>query len=328
LLFAAILLGAVCAAITHQEQHEFNQFVKKFDRHYSSPAETHRRRDIFVSNLRRIHKVNAENRSYWLGVNEFTDMTFAEFSAARLMAPQDCSATDTNYEFTGIAPPTAVDWRDKGVVTEVKDQGNCGSCWTFSTTGAVESAWAIAKGLSNDSLVTLSEQQLVDCAQAFGNQGCNGGLPGQAFQYIIANQGLDTEEAYPYEGSDNSCRFVQSGIGATLANQVNITQDDEGAIVDAVANLGPVSVCFDVAGDFQMYEGGIYSSTECGSDPKSVNHAVLAVGFNVDSDQGTKYWIIKNSWGPTWGINGYFWMVRDQNMCGVATCASYPIINA
>jgi len=282
---------------------------------------------IFVANLRHIRQVNAEERSYWLGVNQFTDMTSAEFRATHLMAPQDCSATSTASVNTGIEAPDAVDWRDKGVVTEVKDQGNCGSCWTFSTTGAVESAWAIAKGLANDTLVTLSEQQLVDCAQAFGNQGCNGGLPSQAFQYIMANQGLDTEEAYPYEGQDNSCRFVQSGIGATVSTQVNITQDDEASIVDAVANLGPVSVCFDVAGDFQSYEGGIYTSTECTATPQTVNHAVLAVGFNKDHDAGTPYWIIKNSWGPSWGINGYFWMVRDQNMCGVATCASYPVIH-
>jgi len=323
---ALVVLASVAVAIriTAKEQREFTAFIAKHDRHYDSAAEYKLRRDIFAENVRRINKVNGEKRSYWLSINAFTDMSWDEFRTTHLMSSQNCSATGPgNHKRSRTAPAPSKDWRDAGVVSEVKDQGNCGSCWTFSTTGAVESAHAIAHG-GSAGLVTLSEQQLIDCAQAFGNQGCNGGLPSQAFQYIMANKGIDTEDSYSYEGQDDTCRFDASHVGAMLTNQVNITMNDEDGIVDAVSNVGPVSVCFDVVSDFQSYSGGVYTSTECQSDPQSVNHAVLAVGYNTD-DSGTPYWIIKNSWGPSWGLSGYFYMQRGANMCGVAACASYPI---
>jgi len=254
-----------------------------------------------------------------MGLNKFSDMSWEEFQDKYLMDPQDCSATQGNHVPSGQAIPPAIDWRQKGVVSDVKNQGDCGSCWTFSTSGCLESAHAIATG----KLVTLSEQQLIDCAGDFNNNGCNGGLPSQAFEYIYYNGGLDTEDSYPYEGEDDSCRYDPSNIGAKVTGIVNITQNDENGLLDAVATVGPVSICFDVADDFMDYSGGVYSSDECGSQPSDVNHAVLVVGYNVTSD-ATDYWIVKNSWGADWGLDGYFWIERGVNMCGLADCAAYP----
>jgi len=256
-----------------------------------------------------------------VGLTSFTDMSFDEFKSKMLMAPQKCSATVGNYRPTGRDNPTAIDWRNKGVVTPVKDQGNCGSCWTFSTTGCLESHHAITTG----KLVSLSEQQLVDCARKFNNFGCNGGLPSQAFEYIRYNGGIDTETSYPYRGFDSSCKFNKNNIGAKVSDVVNITALAENDLVDAVANKGPVSICFDVVGDFMHYTSGVYDSKRCRSGQKDVNHAVLAVGYNV-TESGQNYWIVKNSWGKRWGNNGYFWILRGSNECGLAQCASYPIV--
>jgi len=286
----------------------------------------------FKINLDKITKHNTEKiKSYNLGLTSFSDMSWDEFKKSHLINdPQDCSATLAKskvkvipHKSSKVKYPSSMDWRQKGVVTDVKDQGNCGSCWTFSTTGCVESHHAIATG----NLVGLSEQNLVDCAGGFNNQGCNGGLPSQAFEYIYYNGGIDTESSYPYQGEDGDCQFSKDNIGATISSISNITTGDEDGILDAVATTGPVSICFDVVDDFMNYDGGVYSSTDCGNGPSDVNHAVLVVGYNVTSDSSkTPYWIVKNSWGESWGLDGYFWIERGANMCGLAECASYPNI--
>lgn len=236
-------------------------------------------------------------------------------------ASQNCSATTNgNHKLTIVDLPETKDWREEGVVSPVKDQGSCGSCWTFSTTGALEAAYhqAFGKGIS------LSEQQLVDCAGAFNNFGCHGGLPSQAFEYIKYNGGLDTEEAYPYTAEDGKCKFSSENVGVQVLDSVNITLGAEDELKHAVALVRPVSVAFEVVRSFRFYKKGVYSSTTCGSTPMDVNHAVLAVGYGVED--GVPYWLIKNSWGGDWGENGYFKMEMGKNMCGVATCASYPIV--
>uniref|UniRef100_A0A7S4DMN1 Peptidase C1A papain C-terminal domain-containing protein n=1 Tax=Lotharella globosa TaxID=91324 RepID=A0A7S4DMN1_9EUKA len=150
-------------------------------------------------------------------------------------------------------------------------------------------------------------------------------LPSQAFEFVRYNGGLDTEAAYPYEGKDDTCRFSNASVGATVKSQVNITFQDEDELLKAVATAGPVSIAFQVASDFRFYKQGVYDSTVCKSGQKDVNHAVLAVGFDTDED-GKDYWIVKNSWGASWGVDGYFNIVRGKNMCGLADCASYPIV--
>jgi len=263
------------------------------------------------------------NLSYTLGVNEYSDLTWQEFSSQYLMAPQHCSATEGNYRVQGVAANAdpAIDWRSKGVVTPVKNQGGCGSCWAFGTTGAVESHWALSSG----ALMSLSEQQLVDCAGAFGNMGCNGGLPSQAFEYIKYVGGIEKGDDYKYTGRDGSCKFSAAKVAAKVTGEVNITEGAESDLFDAVTNAGPVAIAFQVVSDFQSYRSGVYDSTRCKKGPLDVNHAVLVVGYNTDSASGKPYWIVKNSWGTSFGIGGYFLMVRNKNMCGIATCASYPL---
>ncbi|EFH53659.1 hypothetical protein ARALYDRAFT_323209 [Arabidopsis lyrata subsp. lyrata] len=189
-----------------------------------------------------------------------------------------------------------------------------------NTTGALEAAYhqAFGKGIS------LSEQQLVDCAGTFNNFGCHGGLPSQAFEYIKYNGGLDTEEAYPYTGKDGGCKFSAKNIGVQVLDSVNITLGAEDELKHAVGLVRPVSVAFEVVHEFRFYKKGVFTSNTCGNTPMDVNHAVLAVGYGVEDD--VPYWLIKNSWGGDWGDNGYFKMEMGKNMCGVATCSSYPVV--
>jgi len=288
-----------------------------------------RRLATFQQNLALIREHNANPASSWtMAVNEFAAQTWDEFAAEKLSAPQDCSATHRiGSGMPTVAPvadvlPTSKDWRDEGIVTPVKNQGSCGSCWTFSTTGVVEAHFAKATG----NLVSLSEQQLVDCAGDFQNHGCQGGLPSQAMEYIRYRGGLEKEVDYPYKGKNQRCNSQESKAVAHIADVVNITQGDENGILSAVGTVGPVSIAYDCTLGFQFYHKGVYDGWFCGTKPSQVNHAVLAVGYGHDSESGKDYWLVKNSWGARFGEKGYFRIVRNQNKCGLADCVSYPKI--
>lgn len=299
----------------------FARFTTRYGKRYDTVEEMKHRFKIFSDSLELIKSTNKKRLSYTLGVNHFADWTWEEFRRNRLGAAQNCSATlKGSHKLTDAVLPDEKDWRKEGIVSEVKDQGHCGSCWTFSTTGALESAYAQAFGKN----ISLSEQQLVDCAGAFNNFGCNGGLPSQAFEYIKYNGGLETEEAYPYTGKDGTCKFTAENVAVRVLDSVNITLGAEDELQHAVAFVRPVSVAFEVVNDFRLYKNGVYTSKTCGSTPMDVNHAVLAVGYGVEA--GVPYWLIKNSWGGAWGDHGYFKMEMGKNMCGVATCASYPVV--
>lgn len=299
----------------------FARFAHRYGKRYEDAEEIQKRFQIFVENLKMIKSHNRKGLSYTMGVNEFTDLTWEEFRKHRLGASQNCSATTrSNHKLTHDFLPESKDWREDGIVSPVKNQGHCGSCWTFSTTGALEAAYAQAFRKN----ISLSEQQLVDCAGKFNNFGCNGGLPSQAFEYIKYNGGLDTEDSYPYTGVDGSCKYSSENAGVQVVASVNITLGAEDELQSAVAFARPVSVAFEVVNGFKAYKGGVYTSTKCGNSPQDVNHAVLAVGYGVED--GIPYWLIKNSWGADWGDNGYFKMEMGKNMCGVATCASYPVV--
>nr|BAF81994.1 cysteine proteinase [Platycodon grandiflorus] len=316
-------LEASVLQVIGQTRHSlaFARFAHRYGKSYETAEEMKRRFSIFVDSLKMIRSHNKKGLSYTLGVNEFADLTWEEFRKHRLGAAQNCSATlKGNHKLTNGLLPLKKDWREVGIVTPVKNQGHCGSCWTFSTTGALEAAYVQAFGKA----IFLSEQQLVDCARAYNNFGCNGGLPSQAFEYIKANGGLDTEEAYPYTGVDGVCKFSSENIGVQVLDSVNITLGAEDELKDAVAFVRPVSVAFEVVSGFRLYKSGVYTSDTCGNTPMDVNHAVVAVGYGVEND--VPYWLIKNSWGADWGDNGYFKMEMGKNMCGVATCASYPVV--
>ncbi|KAH1232280.1 Thiol protease aleurain-like [Glycine max] len=289
---------------------KFARFVSRFGKSYQSEEEMKERYEIFSQNLRFIRSHNKKRLPYTLSVNHFADWTWEEFKRHRLGAAQNCSATlNGNHKLTDAVLPPTKDWRKEGIVSSVKDQGSCGSCWTFSTTGALEAAYAQAFGKS----ISLSEQQLVDCAGPFNNFGCHGGLPSQAFEYIKYNGGLETEEAYPYTGKDGVCKFSAENVAVQVLDSVNITLGAEDELKHAVAFVRPVSVAFQVVNGFHFYENGVFTSDTCGSTSQDVNHAVLAVGYGVEN--GVPYWLIKNSWGESWGENGYFKMELGKNMC-------------
>jgi len=297
---------------------------KQHGKSFGTVQQEEKRLQNFYQNLKMVEVHNKKNLGWKMELNKFSDMSFEEFKSARLMEPQHCSATGNGtHVLSGKILPKYINWQEYGRVTPVKDQGECGSCWTFSTTGCLESATAIHK--QGHPLYTLSEQQLVDCAQQFDNHGCNGGLPSQAFEYIQYNKGIMDEWEYKYEAKDDKCRFKSEAAVAFVNQVMNITSGDEDAIADAIAFQNPVSVAFQVTDDFVHYKSGVYSNPSCGDKPSQVNHAVLAVGFG-ETTAGKKYWIVKNSWNTHWGQDGYFFIERGVNACGISDCASYPIV--
>ncbi|CAN8255023.1 unnamed protein product [Cochlearia groenlandica] len=301
--------------------HSFSRFAHRYKKKYESVEEMKLRFSVFKENIGLIRSTNNKGLPYTLSLNQFADLTWKEFQRHSLGAAQNCSATlKGSHKITKATLPETKDWREDGIVSPVKEQGHCGSCWTFSTTGALEAAYhqAFGKGIS------LSEQQLVDCAGAFSNFGCKGGLPSQAFEYIKYNGGIDTEEAYPYTGNGSGCKFSAENIGVQVLDSVNITLGAEDELKHAVGLVRPVSVAFQVVHDFRFYKSGVFTSNTCKNTQMDVNHAVLAVGYGVEN--GIPYWLIKNSWGAAWGDNGYFKMEMGKNMCGVATCSSYPVV--
>merc|ERR1719318_1113067 len=223
---------------------------------------------------------------------------------------------------TPVTLPKNVDWRKKGYVTPVKNQGQCGSCYSFSATGALEGQNFKKTG----KLISLSEQQIVDCSTAYGDHGCQGGLMDNVFEYIKEAGGLETEEDYPYLAEQQTeCDFNKSEIAAKVTGFVDVPEGDEDALRDASATVGPIAVAIDASHfSFQFYHSGVYDEWFCSQT--RLDHGVLAVGYGADT-QGTKYWLVKNSWGVGWGQKGYIWMSRDRNnQCGIATQASYPLV--
>ncbi|NXO14535.1 CATS protein, partial [Oriolus oriolus] len=215
--------------------------------------------------------------------------------------------------------PEALDWRDKGCVTPVKNQGACGSCWAFSAVGALEAQVKLKTG----NLVSLSAQNLVDCSGMYGNKGCAGGFMTEAFQYIIDNGGIESEESYPYTAQNGTCHYNASARAASCSGFLQLPEGDEGALRDAVATVGPVAVAIDATRpSFFLYHSGVYDDPQCS---QKVNHGVLVVGYG--SLDNKEYWLVKNSWGVHFGDAGYIRMIRNaSNRCGIASYASYPLI--
>ncbi|XP_047311692.1 probable cysteine protease RD21B [Impatiens glandulifera] len=303
-------------------------WMAKHGRIYNRLGEADHRFTIFKDNLLFVDGHNSVNRTYKVGLNRFADLTNQEYSSLYLGLKSDArrrfvksKVSSRRYAVSvGDVLPAAVDWRTTGAVAPVKNQGECGSCWAFSTVAAVEGINKITTG----NLIVLSEQELVDCDRTY-NAGCDGGLMDYAFDFITRNGGMDTEADYPYRAADGTCDSTRENAKVvSIDGYEDVPANDEKALQNAIAHQ-PVSVAISASGrPLQLYVSGVFSG-ECGTE---LDHGVTAVGYG--SEDGVDYWIVRNSWGEEWGEKGYFRLERNANgmgtgKCGIAMQASYPI---
>jgi cathepsin F len=321
---AELTTSLVLAADASEEEKLFKEFMQTTAKVYDSEEESIKRFGIFVENLGSIKQAQmADAGATYSHLSPFADWTMEEFGARNTL-----KAHLFDKENMAQAPlldvsdlPTSFDWREKGAVNPVKNQGGCGSCWAFSTVANIEGV----NFLKTQQLLSLSEQELVDCDKKTGDQGCQGGLPSNAFKDMIENKiGLELESTYPYEGSDGRCKATQASEKVFISNWTMISTDED-QIAAALIKYGPLSIGIN-AGPMQFYFGGIANPWKIFCNPKSLDHGVAIVGFGEQS--GKKYWIIRNSWGPQWGEKGYYRIIRGKGACGLNTMVATSSIGA
>jgi len=296
----------------------FDEFIKKYDKHYTD-LEYNNKKQVFLENTKLIEEHNRKESSYKLGMNKFGDMTFTEFKNTYLLKPiknehygKNLNTTQTKYDI-----PDNFDWRSEGVISNVKDQKDCGSCWAFSAVLTMEAQHAI----KTKNLVELSEQNLVDCIpESYDCSGCGGGWPFKAIQYISDTKGVDTELSYPYTALDGKCSFNKSTVGALFNGYTNVSKGDDSLLGKTVYEVGPLSIAILATNNFMFYSSGVFTL-----DPSActnyVDHAVGLIGYGVTKN-GTRYYIVRNSWGTSWGMDGYVYWNRDpQCLCGICDFA-------
>jgi len=341
----AFALAAAATALPHHgafttEQYEAQWAAFKGTHAKTYSADEHDLRfAVFKDNLEFITYHNTykygKSASYDLGLNEFSDMTHQEFKAQMRLGEYSsfmemanshsnaaCTGADHLLNATMPDQYAKVDWRKEGAVTPIKNQGQCGSCWSFSTTGSTEGVNKIA----GNKLVSLSEQQLMDCSKPEGNQGCQGGLMDDAFAYIIKNEGICSEASYPYEGKNGVCKTACTKV-VTIDGCADVPTMNEASLAAAVTK-NPVSVAIEAdKKEFQSYKSGIFDFKGCGV---KLDHGVLVVGYGAY--QSKEFWTVKNSWGATWGNKGFIYLSRGEEgkagECGIATQPSYPTKSA
>uniref|UniRef100_UPI00398EC790 digestive cysteine proteinase 2-like isoform X1 n=2 Tax=Pristiophorus japonicus TaxID=55135 RepID=UPI00398EC790 len=335
LFLGCVVLSILAAASGHTFDstldEDWKNWKSQHEKQYTEEEETYRRL-VWEDSMRYIEQHNLEHsmgkHTFTVGMNQFGDLTTEEFNKLMngfLPAEADNSTEvaveedNEDDESNDVEMDAIVDWRTKGYVTPVKNQGQCGSCWAFSANGALEGQWYKTKG----QLVHLSEQNLVDCSRDYNNEGCNGGWMDQAYRYVLRNNGVNSAATYPYTGRDESCKFQSNEFVATISGYRYIVRN-EFDLKRAVETVGPIAVAIDAGQQsFQYYKTGVYYEQNC--EKWRVNHAVLVVGYGTEG--GLNYWIVKNSWGTGWGDQGYIKMAKDkENNCGIANYAIYPIV--
>ncbi|XP_033493577.1 cathepsin K-like [Epinephelus lanceolatus] len=321
LLLASLVLGRSSSALNKV----WDEWQIKHGKVYDNQTEVVFRRAVWEKNMQLVLRHNQEasagKHSFTMGLNHLADMTAEEINermnGLKLEEPVNFSNV-TFKEASGLSIPQSVDWRKSGLVSPVQNQGLCGSCWAFSSLGALEGQMKKTTGV----LVPLSPQNLVDCSTRDGNHGCNGGYISKAFSYVIRNGGVDSESFYPYEHQNGKCRYSAKGKAGYCSNFHILPRGDEKILQAAVASVGPVAVAVNaMLQSFHLYRGGLYNAPGC--NPKFINHAVLVVGYGTDG--GQDFWLVKNSWGTAWGEEGFIRIARNKNnLCGIASFAVYP----
>jgi C1A family cysteine protease len=309
LLALAVVATAQVMRLSEEEyQFEFTNFVKTYGKRYDV-EEFFYRFQAFKAELDEIRTHNAGNSTWLAGINEFSDQTREEFFKVHTCTYNSAAFQPDVENWVSGSAPNDQDWRKQGAVTPVKNQGQCGSCWAFGATGTFEGFWVAVK---KNQLISLSEQQLVDCSGSTGNQGCNGGMPDRALKYFAQAGGACSTQEYPYTARGGSCKASSCKKVAQTSGPKNGRGED--TLVSALGNL-PVSVAIDASSAFSRYKSGTFTGP-CSSS--SINHAVLAVGYT------DAYWIVKNSWGTSWGDNGYIAMARGKNICNINNYLAWP----
>jgi C1A family cysteine protease len=336
-LAATVAVAASSAASHHLSSAElvsaFSHFKRRYAVEYTSGAEEARRFDVFAANMRRAAEHQRKNPKATFGVNEFADRTPEEFKTrhnadrvlAETIAEVRSGKRDNQYR---VLPrpsaaqlqslPTHIDWRTKGAVNPIKNQGNCGSCWAFGAIANIESMWFLA----GNNLTVLAEQELVSCDKFFA-YGCNGSASVLADFWLVNNRAgvVSTQASYPYvsglDGTVPACNATRGTFGAKIAGAEVLLPFDAAGMELFLATRGPLSVAV-AAESWNSYTGGILTSCESWQLP---DHQVAIVGYGSDST-GTPYWIIRNSWGVNWGEDGYMRIQRGLNLCEVELLAT------
>jgi len=301
---------------------DFTNWSVKYNKTYYGKTDLSRQFAAWRTNRDYIDRHNSKDLGFQMELNRFGDIPRSEWLHRHGYNHRMNSKVFPLpvEEEQDASLPESVDWRKKGLVTGIKNQLQCGSCWAFSAVGSMEGQHAKKTG----KLVSLSESQIVDCDVNGTDGGCSGGWMDGAFQYVINQTGIEPENDYPYVPIDGNCTFNKSEVAATFSGFQDVTGGEAG-LKKAVANVGPVSVAIDASGSgFQFYKSGVFYDPTCSS--QWLDHGVLAVGYGTTKN-GTDYWIVKNSWGETWGDKGYILMARNRNnSCGIASKPSYPIV--
>ncbi|XP_040908699.1 procathepsin L-like isoform X2 [Toxotes jaculatrix] len=322
-LLASLVLGHSSSALNKM----WEEWKIKHQKVYDNQTEIDFRRAVWQKNmdlvLRHNQEASAGKHSFALGLNHLADMTAEEINEKLngLKVEETVNIkNDTLKYVSGLSIPQSVDWRKSGLVSPIRNQGLCGSCWAFSSLGALEGQMKKRTGV----LIPLSPQNLVDCSTMDGNHGCRGGYISKAFSYVIRNRGVDSESSYPYEHQNGKCRYSFKGKAGYCSSFHILPRGDERALQAIVASVGPVAVAVNaMLPSFHLYRGGLYNVPSC--NPRFINHAVLVVGYGTD--RGQDYWLVKNSWGTAWGEEGFIRLARNKNnLCGIASFAVYPTL--
>jgi len=316
MFFAFFALVAV--ALAHDQAWE--DYKLDFDKRYTPEEEAVRYANWKQSTEEVLLHNAMYGHEFTQAVNALSDLSDEEYKEFYLSGYRMAESEDnaTLHVPSNAALPNNIDWRQQGLVTGVKNQGRCGSCYSFSASGALEGAWAKA----GHGLQELSESQIVDCSGRYGNHGCQGGRFQSSWQYLQSAGGDESEGAYPYTPRQGYCRFNRGQVVAQVRGYQNVR--GESSLTSALASVGPVSVAIDASPrSFRQYRGGVFYDPRCSS--YRMNHAVLAVGYG--SEGGRDYYLVKNSWSASWGAGGYIKMSRNRgNNCGIASDAAYPVV--